>query len=286
MNGNAVPARNGKRRLRACHVVMLIAVLLAVLGAVYAGMRPRALVHVAHPAYEDVATTVATTGTVVPVHDFPARANFTGLVEGIYVHRGEKVHAGQMLVRLKDQYAVPRLDKARADLDDAILNEDNVAHNGSREDRITTQAELAKAQTERDQAAAALQAMQQIQKNGSVSGAEMESATARLQAAQASLGALKKRLTHRFSPELADVDYEIAQDELQDTLTQSKHATGGPLETPKEVQDAHIQERQKFTEMLDAKLQARKAQITWMRLTDRLDRWLASLDSAGTAPAR
>src|SRR6185437_4533341 len=133
------------------------------------------------------------------VHDFPARASFTGLVEAIYVHVGEKVHAGQMLVRMKDQYAVPRLDKARADLDEAVLNEQNVLHNGSDEDRIQLQAELKKAQSDHDQAAAALQAMQQIRKNGSVSGAEMEAATQRLQLAQANLAALEKRLTQRYS---------------------------------------------------------------------------------------
>jgi outer membrane protein TolC len=77
--------------------------------------------------------------------------------------------------------------------------------------------------------------------------------------------------------ELADVNYEIAQDELSDAEAQSQHATGGPMVTPKEVENAHIEERQKYVEMLDAKLQARKAQITCMRLTGRLDGWLASL---------
>src|SRR6185437_7769488 len=118
MNGSAWPARNGAHRLRAWNVVLLVVVVAIVFGAVYAGMRSRAKVHVVHAAYDNVASTVSTTGTVVPVHDFPARANFTGLVEAIYVHVGEKVHAGQMLVRMKDQYAVPRLDKARADLDE------------------------------------------------------------------------------------------------------------------------------------------------------------------------
>ncbi len=77
--------------------------------------------------------------------------------------------------------------------------------------------------------------------------------------------------------ELADVNYEIAQDELGGVEAQSQHATGGPMVTPKEVENAHIEERQKYVEMLDAKLQARKAQITWMRLTGSLDAWLASL---------
>lgn len=80
--------------------------------------------------------------------------------------------------------------------------------------------------------------------------------------------------------ELGDVNYEIAQDELADVQAQSHHATGGPLVTPKDVENAHIEERQRYVEMLDAKLQARKAQITWMRLTGRLDDWLGSLAPA------
>jgi HlyD family secretion protein len=201
MNGSASPVRNGRRRLRAWHVVVLILVLSIVVGAVFAGTRSRATVHVVHVTYEDVASTVSTTGTVVPVHDFPARANFTGLVEKIYVHLGDKVRAGQMLVRLRDQYAVPRLDKARADLDEAVLNQQTVLQNGSEEDRIKSQAELMKARTERDQAATALEMMQQIQKNGSVSGAEMEAARQRLQTAQTEVAAIEQAVNHRYSPE-------------------------------------------------------------------------------------
>jgi HlyD family secretion protein len=189
------------RILRPVYVVLLSGLLVLVLAGVYSGTRSGTEVRVVHPAYQDVETTVSTTGTVVPVNDFPARANFTGLVEAIYVHVGQKVLAGQMLIRLKDQYAVPRLEKARADLDDAELNEQNVLHNGSQEDRIASQTELLKAQTERDQADAALAAMKQIEKNGSVSGAEIDAATQRLRTAQSDLDALKKRLTQRYSQE-------------------------------------------------------------------------------------
>ena len=200
MNSSAAIKSAKPRVLRRWYVAVLIVVLLVILGAVYASTRSKAEVRVIRASYQDIESTVSTTGTVVPVHDFPARANFTGLVEAIYVHLGQKVHAGQMLLRMKDQYAVPRLEKARADLDDAELNEQNVLHNGSKEDRITAQAELVKAQTERDQATAALQAMKQIEKKGSVSGAELEAARQRLQTAEANLEALNKRLKQRYSP--------------------------------------------------------------------------------------
>ena len=190
------------RILHPGYLVAFLVVALGIVGAsVYAGTRSKADVEVAHPEYRDIATTVAATGLVVPIQDFPARANFSGLVDAIYVHAGQKVRAGQMLLRMKDQYAVTRMQKAQADLDDAELNEQNVLHNGSQEDRLGSQADLLKAQTERDQAAAALAAMRQIAKNGSVSGAELEAGTQRLQTAETNLTALKKKLNDRYSPE-------------------------------------------------------------------------------------
>lgn len=196
---NAPPVK--RRTFRPWHAVALAVILAAVLAGVYAATRSKTEVRVFHPSYQDIESTLSTTGTVIPLDDFPARANFSGQVEAIYVHLGEKVHAGQMLLRMKDQYAVQRLQKARAELDDAEVNEQNVLHNGSQEDRIASQAELVKAQTERDEARAALEAMKAIKKNGSVSGAEIDAATQRLQTAQASLDALQKHLNSRYSPD-------------------------------------------------------------------------------------
>jgi outer membrane protein TolC len=77
--------------------------------------------------------------------------------------------------------------------------------------------------------------------------------------------------------ELADIDLEIAQDSLTTVDSQSQHdITAAPI-TPKEVENARIEERQKYVEMLDAHLQARKAQITLLRLTGNLDKWLVSI---------
>lgn len=193
-----VPA---KRRIsKTWRIALAVCALLALAGAVYSNTRPKAEVRIAHPTYEDIASTVSTTGTVVPVNDYPARANFTGLVEKVYVKLGQKVHAGQMLVRMKDQYADSRLQSARAALDEAELNRENVLKNGSQEDRISFEAELQRSLTEQQKAAAALDAAQQLQKRGSVSGAEVEAATQRLDAANTSLRVLQQRMKSRYSP--------------------------------------------------------------------------------------
>lgn len=189
------------RILRPWQTAVLVVLVLVAAGAIYSGTRTDARVRVVRSVVADIATTISSRGLVTPANDFPARANFSGLVEGIYVHVGEKVRPGQLLLRLKDQYALPRLKNAQAALDDAELNEQNVLDNGSREDRIGAQAEMVKAQTERDEAANALKAMQAIAKNGSVTPAEVEAAGQRLKMADAYLRALDEKLRTRYSPE-------------------------------------------------------------------------------------
>jgi hypothetical protein len=77
--------------------------------------------------------------------------------------------------------------------------------------------------------------------------------------------------------ELADVNYDIAVKQMESAEVEAQKATGGPPITPKEVINAHIEERQKYIEMLSAKLDAKKAQITFLRLTNQLDAWLRTV---------
>ena len=170
MNRSQTLSQGGAPRLWQTLALSLCG-LIAIVAILAAG-RNKTEVRVISPAYADIEATVSARGTVLPVRDFPARANFTGLVEAVYVHLGQKVQAGQMLVRMKDQYALPRLEKAKADLQEDKVNEQNVLSNGSQEDRIAAPAEMARAQTEQSQASTALRAMQEIARNGSVTQAE------------------------------------------------------------------------------------------------------------------
>ncbi|MFP5236096.1 MAG: efflux RND transporter periplasmic adaptor subunit [Acidobacteriota bacterium] len=201
------------RILRPWQTAILVILVLITAGFIYSNTRTRAQVRVTHPEYADVESTVATTGAVVPVQDFPARANFSGLVERIYVHLGEKVRRGQPLLQMKDQYAIPRLEKARADLDEAEVNEQNVLNNGSQEDRMASSVDLEKATTEQQQAAASLATLQRLEKRGDVSPAEVEAAQERLAIANASLKALQQKIHHRYSPsDIASWKARVAAD--------------------------------------------------------------------------
>ena len=187
-------------RLRSWHIALLACASLLFIVLSHSLEREKVEVRVASPDYQDIESTVSTNGTVTPMNDFSARANFSGIVERIDVHLGEKVHVGQMLVLMKDQYALSRVLTARAALESSEVNEENVENNGSQDDRIGFAAELAHAQSEQAAAASAYSTLQELEKRGSVSQAEMLAGSRRLEAANAGLQALQQRSSERYSP--------------------------------------------------------------------------------------
>ena len=78
-----------KPRTPAQMVHVAIATILVVgLAAIYFWPQSKTEVRVITPSYGDIETSVSGTGVVVPVKDFPARANFSGVVDAIFVPRG------------------------------------------------------------------------------------------------------------------------------------------------------------------------------------------------------
>lgn len=75
---------------------------------------------------------------------------------------------------------------------------------------------------------------------------------------------------------LADLDYGIAQDELQSLLVALHSSTGSAPVTPKEEQNARIQERQTYLEMIDTRLDASRAAIAYLRQKGKLQDWIES----------
>jgi outer membrane protein TolC len=102
---------------------------------------------------------------------------------------------------------------------------------------------------------------------------------------QASEGLLK--LQHSSAElaaraDLASLDRDLAQQQLEVILVQLQAASGsssGPLLTPKDEESARIQERQRYIEMLDADFLLRQTKIQLLRQTGELDAWLNSAAS-------
>ena len=75
--------------------------------------------------------------------------------------------------------------------------------------------------------------------------------------------------------QIAELDFSIAEDQLKSTLLQAaRGGDGGPVLNPKDEQYARVQVRQRYLDLLDARLQVRRTKVSLLRLTGGLDKWL------------
>jgi outer membrane protein TolC len=80
--------------------------------------------------------------------------------------------------------------------------------------------------------------------------------------------------------ELTELDQEIATAQLKMALLQQEQGVitnTSPPVTPKEGQNAQIQERQRYLDMIEAKEQLREAKVHLLRQSGKLDEWVNSL---------
>jgi hypothetical protein len=88
--------------------------------------------------------------------------------------------------------------------------------------------------------------------------------------------------------EVANLDQQLTQQQLDVILVQLKSGTGNPSApalTPKDEQNSRIAERDKFITLLDTNYQVRQAQIDLMRQTGELENWLQSTVATPAAPS-
>ena len=88
---------------------------------------------------------------------------------------------------------------------------------------------------------------------------------------------------------LAELDRELAQDQLDAVLVRLQANAGavqGEQMTPKDEQNARLQERLRTIDMLSAELQLQQVEVSLLRQEGSLSNWLAAtIPSATTAPA-
>jgi len=90
--------------------------------------------------------------------------------------------------------------------------------------------------------------------------------------------------------EIATLDQQLAQQQLDIMLVQLKSGSGnpsGPQMTPKDEQNSRIAEREKFVALLNANFEAQQAEIELLRTTGQLEDWIhASILALPSAPAK
>jgi HlyD family secretion protein len=179
-------------------------------------------VWVATPKYQNIDRLVTTNGNVLPTNEFQARAFWPGIVQKVYVELGDKVKPGQMLVSMKDPFAISRMATANAALQGARVGDENIRKGGSQEDLIALKGDLAQAELSRANAAKSLAALQQLQKKGAASTAEVDAAQQKLDTATDTLTALNEKNTERYrSSNVREADARVA--DAQATLDAAKN---------------------------------------------------------------
>ena len=201
---------------RSIRIVLWGAALVVVILGIYAIRllsRERVRVMAAQAAYQDLVKASHTNGKVEPVDDFVAHAPVAGQVQEIDVSVGERVRAGQLLLKMDDADALARLASANSALRAAELALSDIEHGGTQDERNTYAADERRAQQQHDQDKAALDALVQLQQKGAASPAEVAvPATSRLQVDNNTLQSIEQHSTQRYG----EADRARAQAELAD----------------------------------------------------------------------
>jgi HlyD family secretion protein len=191
--------------------------------------RTKLPVRVAPVQFGEITSSISTNGIVEPQfnYNYEAHAPYSGLIKAVYVHEGDKVPKGKLLVVMDDTEAKTRLASALSALSAAQAQLDAVTKGGTQHERFALAGDLTRIQADRDQAAQQLATLQKLEGEGSASASEVASAQQRLDQANLSLQLLNQR---RDSP-YSTVDLERAQASLAEALA----ARDAAEQTMKEV---------------------------------------------------
>jgi HlyD family secretion protein len=184
--------------------IVLAVVLFAAFNSMNGGVVP---VRAARVSRSNIRSVISTNGKIEPVNNFEAHAPVATTVKRILVKEGDHVKRGQLLLQLDDADARTNAAKAMAQLKGAQADINAVQTGGTREEVLTTDAQLVKAKADRDNAERNLQALERLQKNGAASMGEVKEAEAQFNTAQANANLLQQKLKDRYSkPEVAHVE--------------------------------------------------------------------------------
>jgi len=174
--------------------------------------RTRLPIRVAQVRRGDIVSTFSTNGIVEPITYFQAHAPYAGLVKATFVHEGDHVTRGELLLDIDDTQARTQEATALAALRAAQANYDSLTNGGNQQERYTLEGDVARTKADRDQAESQLATLKKLATQGAASAAEVAAAQQRLDQANSSLQLLTLR---RKSPYAAP-DLEHAKAALED----------------------------------------------------------------------
>ena len=210
------------------YVIWGSAVILIVLGvyAVRSLTREKVSVKTAKVTYQDLVKSFSTNGKVEPMDDFQVHAQAAGQVQEVYVDVGDKVKAGQLLLKMDDKYALANLAHAESTLRAAELNVNDIEHGGTQDERNTYAADQSRTTLQQQQDASALAALEKLQQQGAASAGEVAAAKHRVEVDDTTLHSIQQHSTQRYGPaDRARAEAELADARAAVAAAQSTYNT-------------------------------------------------------------
>ncbi|HEY9137821.1 MAG TPA: efflux RND transporter periplasmic adaptor subunit [Terriglobus sp.] len=198
-------------------IAIRILVVAVVVSALVFGIRyftrSEVEIRAAKVEYDDLISNTSTTGRAEPIQNFQAHAAEPGVVAEVYVHTGQQVAAGTLLLKMDSASAEARVQTARSAMAQAQAAQSDIKNGGSKDERIAILGDLDRAKLQLQQAQKDVAALQALQARGAASAAEVASAQSRLASAQSSVESLQQRSTARYS----STDQHRVQAQLADS---------------------------------------------------------------------
>jgi HlyD family secretion protein len=173
-------------------VGFVVALIIIFLVARYL-LREQPPIRVATAHYGDLVSTVSTNGKVEPQTNFEAHAPFPGLIKAVYVHAGDQVTKGELLLTMDNSDAKAKLATAYAGLKGAEADYEIAKAGGTSQNRLQLQGQIAKARIDLSQAKHDLAALKKLELTGAAAPGEIASAQERVQADESSLQVLEQQ---------------------------------------------------------------------------------------------
>jgi HlyD family secretion protein len=172
------------------------------------------LVRAAPVERNTIRSIVSTNGKVEPVRNFEVHAPIGTTVKRLLVKEGDHVKKGQLMVQLNDAEARSQAAKALSQVRASQADISAIESGGNREEVLTIESQLAKAQTARDGAQRNLEAMRRLEQKGAASPGEAKQAENQLAVAESDLRLLQQKQKDRYSrPEIAKVEAQKSEAE-------------------------------------------------------------------------
>lgn len=161
--------------------------------------RQRLPVRIATVTRDSLASTISTNGRVEPEANYEIHSPLSTTVKAVYVHPGDQVPAGKVLLELDNVEALARVASAESAVKSAQAALDTVLNNGTPEQRQMAAAELTQNRLNRDQAQRDSDALTKLNSSGAASASEVAAARQRLAGAEAALTASEQNAHSRYS---------------------------------------------------------------------------------------